>query len=105
MRIHDLEVMFNSTKGKKMPPRSREIIEKQQATRKLNGYRHSEETKKKMSKKAIGRKHSDVHRKNLSKSLTGNPNVTGKASTPEKEMIRRQKIKDSWIIRKGDTID
>jgi hypothetical protein len=53
-----------------------------------------------MSEKAKGRKFSDTHRENLSKVLTNNPKVTGKAATTEKEMLRRQKIKESWILRK-----
>jgi hypothetical protein len=105
IRLLANEKIGNSARGRKLPTRSREIIEKQQTTKKLNGYRHSEETKKKISKKLSGRTFSDSHRENLSKMLTGNPNVTGKASTPEKEMIRRQKIKDSWIIRKGGKLD
>ena len=95
----------NTLRGRKLPPRDPKIIEKQQETRKLNGYRHSSETKKKMSEKAKGRKFSDTHRENLSKVLTNNPKVTGKASTPEKEMLRRQKIKESWILRKGGKND
>jgi len=105
IRILANEKIGNITRGRKMSKRSKEVIEKQLATRKQNGYRHSAETKKKQSEKAIGRKFSNKHRENLSKSLTGNPLVTGKASTLEKEMIRRQKIKDSWVIRKGGKID
>jgi len=99
------EKIGNTLRGRKLPPRDSKIIEKQQETRKLNGYRHSSETKKKMSEKAKGRKFSDIHRENLSKVLTNNPKVTGKASTPEKEMLRRQKIKESWILRKGGKND
>jgi hypothetical protein len=105
IRLLANEKIGNAARGRKLPTRSREIIEKQKTTKKLNGYQHSEETKRKISKRLSGRIFSDSHKENLSKMLTGNPNVTGKASTPEKEMIRRQKIKDSWIIRKGGKLD
>jgi len=105
IRILANEKIGNAARGRKMPPRPKEVIDKLIATKKLNGYRHSDETKKKISEKNTGRQFSNEHRKNLSKVLSGNPNVTGKASTPEKEMIRRQKIKDSWVIRKGGKFD
>ena len=105
IRILANEKIGNSARGRKMPPRPPEIIAKVVTTRKLNGYSHSAETRNKISKKNKGRKFSDTHRKNLSTALLKNPNVTGKASTPEKEMIRRQKIKNAWIIRKGGKLD
>jgi hypothetical protein len=105
IRILANEKIGNASRGRKMPPRPQEVIDKVIATRKQNGYRHSTETRQKISEKAIGRQFSEEHCKNLSIALTGNPNVTGKAATPEKEMIRRQKIKDSWIIRKGGKLD
>ena len=103
IRILANEKIGNTMRGRKLPPRPREVIEKVIATRKRNGYRHLVETRKKQSEEATGRIFSKEHCQNLSKALTRNPNVTGKASTPEKEMIRRQKIKDSWIIRKLNT--
>jgi hypothetical protein len=105
IRLLANEKIGNALKGRKLPPRDPKIIKKQQETRKLNGYRHSAETKKKMSEKAKGRKFTDNHKKNLSKVLTNNPKVTGKAATPEKEMLRRQKIKESWLLRKGGKND
>jgi hypothetical protein len=105
IRLLANEKIGNALKGRKLPPRDPKIIKKQQETRKLNGYRHSSETKKKMSEKAKGRKFTDNHKKNLSKVLTNNPKVTGKAATPEKEMLRRQKIKESWLLRKGGKND
>jgi hypothetical protein len=105
IRILANEKIGNAARGRKLPPRRQEVIDKVIATRKRNGYRHSAETRKKQSEKAIGRQFSEEHCKNLSIALTGNPNVTGKASTPEKEMIRRKKIKDSWVIRKGGKHD
>jgi hypothetical protein len=105
IRLLANEKISNALKGRKLPPRDTKIIKKQQETRKLNGYRHSAETKKKMSEKAKGRKFTDNHKKNLSKVLTNNPKVTGKAATPEKEMLRRQKIKESWLLRKGGKND
>ena len=105
IRLLANEKISNALKGRKLSPRDPKIIKKQQETRKLNGYRHSAETKKKMSEKAKGRKFTDNHKKNLSKVLTNNPKVTGKAATPEKEMLRRQKIKESWLLRKGGKND
>ena len=100
IRLLANEKIGNAARGRKLPPRPQAVIDKVIATRKQNGYRHSAETKKKMAEKAKGRKFTDNHKKNLSKVLTNNPKVTGKAATPEKEMLRRQKIKESWVIRK-----
>jgi hypothetical protein len=106
IRILANEKIGNAARGRKLPPKSQESIEKQQATRKLNGYQHSIETKKKISNSLSNKPKSNEHRKNLSTVLKNNPNVTGKASTVEKEMLRRQKIKDSWSLRKkGDYLD
>ena len=105
LRILAREQMIILAKRRPHRPLSRATLDKMAATRKQNGYRHSNETKKKMSIAKLGQKYTDTHRKNLSLALTGNPNVTGKASTPEKEMERRRKIKESWILRKGGQHD
>ena len=105
IRILAREQMSILAKRRPHRPLSRSTLDKMAATRKQNGYRHSNETKKKMSIAKLGQKYTDTHRKNLSLALTGNPNVTGKAATPEKEMERRRKIKKSWILRKGDQHD
>lgn len=105
IRILAREQMSILAKRRPHRPLSRSTLDKMAATRKQNGYRHSNETKKKMSIAKLGQKYTDTHRKNLSLALTGNPNVTGKAATPEKEMERRRKIKESWILRKGDQHD
>ena len=105
IRILAREQMSILAKRRPHRPLSRSTLDKMAATRKQNGYRHSNETKKKMSIAKLGQKYTATHRKNLSLALTGNPNVTGKAATPEKEMERRRKIKESWILRKGDQHD
>lgn len=61
----------------------------------------SEETKRKISEALKGRKLSPEHIENLRRSHKNNPKVTGRASTLEKEMERREKIKRSWVIRKA----
>jgi hypothetical protein len=94
------EKIGNTLRGRKLPPRDPKIIEKQHETRKLNGYRHSTETKSKISKALTGRKLSIDHVQKLQNINKNNSKCTGKASTPEKEEIRKQKIKDSWVIRK-----
>ena len=100
IRILANEKIGNTMRGRKLPPRPREVIEKVIATRKRNGYRHSAETRKKISEKNKGRQLTEEHIQNLRKSHLNNPKCTGRASTPEKEEIRKQKIKDSWVIRK-----
>jgi hypothetical protein len=90
----------NAARGRKLPPRPQEVIDKVITTRKQNGYRHSDETRKKISEKNKGRILSKEHIDNLRESHLNNPKCTGKAATPEKEEIRKQKIKDSWVIRK-----
>jgi len=100
IRILANEKIGNAARGRKMPPRPQEVIDKVIATRKRNGYRHSIETRKKISEKTKGKTLSMEHVQNLRKSHLNNPKVTGKASTPEKEEMRKQKIKDSWVIRK-----
>lgn len=49
----------NARKGKPLP---REVLEKQIATRKANGYTHSEETRRKISASHEGRKYSEEQR-------------------------------------------
>ena len=105
IRLLSIEKIGNGLRGRKHNPRSAEAIEKQKMTRKQNGYRHSAETKAKMSTAALGRKTTKEHRNNLSMALTGNPKVTGRASTPERELERRLKIKQSWEKRKGESHD
>jgi len=105
IRTESIKKIGNMNRGKKLSPKSKESIEKQLATRKLNGYTHSIETKQKISNSNKGRKLSDTHKQNISRMLTNNPKVTGRASTPEKEMLRRAKIKASWVARKGDKHD
>jgi len=102
IRLLANEKIGNSARGRKLGPRKnqQEITKKQQTTKKLNGYLPSQETKSKISKALTGRKLSSEHVEKLRESHLNNPNVTGKASTPEKEEIRKQKIKDSWVIRK-----
>jgi len=96
----------DTLRGRKLKPRSIESIDKQIKTKQLNGYMHSDETKRKISAALTNKPKSNDHRKNLSTVLKNNPKVTGKASTPEKEMLRRQKIKDSWTLRKkGGQLD
>ena len=96
----------DALRGRKLGPRSIESIDKQIKTKQLNGYMHSDETKQKISNALTNKPKSNDHRKNLSTVLKNNPKVTGKASTPEKEMLRRQKIKDSWTLRKkGGQLD
>jgi hypothetical protein len=96
----------DTLRGRKLGPRSIESIDKQIKTKQLNGYMHSDETKRKISAALTNKPKSNDHRKNLSTVLKNNPKVTGKASTPEKEMLRRQKIKDSWTLRKkGGQLD
>jgi hypothetical protein len=90
----------NAARGRKLPPKPQEVIDKVITTRKQNGYRHSDETRKKISEKNKGRILSKEHIHNLRESHLNNPKCTGKAATPEKEEIRKQKIKDSWVIRK-----
>ena len=73
-----------------------------QHNRKIHkGKRHSEETKRKISEALKDRKLSPEHIENLRRSHKNNPKVTGRASTLEKEMERREKIKRSWVIRKA----
>lgn len=105
IRLLANEKIGTAARGRKLPPRPQEVIDKQQKTRKLNGYRHSAETKIKMSNTAKGRKFTEEHRKNLSMSLTNNPKVTGRAATAELELERRRKIKESWKKRKGGLHD
>ena len=100
IRLKSAEMIGNILRGRKYPKRDRRIIEKQLETRKKNGYRHSQETKMKISNALKNRKLSDDHISKLQKANQNNPKCTGKASTPEKEQIRRQKIKDSWVLRK-----
>jgi hypothetical protein len=96
----------DTLRGRKLGPRSIESIDKQIKTKQLNGYMHSDKTKQKISAALTNKPKSNDHRKNLSTVLKNNPKVTGKASTPEKEMLRRQKIKDSWTLRKkGGQLD
>jgi len=61
----------------------------------------SQETKHKISMALKGRKLSIEHKESLRISHHGNVKNTGKASTPEKEQERREKIKQSWISRKN----
>ncbi len=105
IRTESIKKIGNMNRGKKLLPKSKESIEKQLATRKLNGYTHSDATKQKISNSNKRRKFSDTHKQNISRMLTNNPKVTGRASTPEKEMLRRAKIKASWVVRKGDKHD
>jgi hypothetical protein len=105
IRLISNEKIGNQLRGRKLPPRPKEVIEKQQLTRIKNKYRHSDETKQKMSDLANGRKFTDEHRKNLSMALTNNPKITGRAATEELELVRRRKIKESWKKRKGDLND
>jgi hypothetical protein len=105
IRLISNEKIGNQLRGRKLPPRPKEVIEKQQLTRIKNKYRHSDETKQKMSDLANGRKFTDEHRKNLSMALTNNPKITGRAATEELELERRRKIKESWKKRKGDLND
>jgi len=61
----------------------------------------SQETKNKISMALKGRKLSNEHKESLRISHYGNIKNTGKASTPEKERERREKIKQSWVLRKS----
>jgi hypothetical protein len=104
IRLLANEKISNAMRGKKMPPRPQVVIEKIVAARHANtikrGYYHSNETKQKISTKNKGKTLSKEHVHNLRESHLNNPKCTGKAATPEKEEIRKQKIKDSWVIRK-----
>jgi len=60
----------------------------------------SEETKKKISAALKGRKLTSEHKEKVRIANTNNPKCTGKATTLEKELERREKIKKSWIMRK-----
>jgi len=59
-----------------------------------------EEIKKKISAALKGRKLTSEHKEKVRIANTNNPKCTGKATTLEKELERREKIKKSWIMRK-----
>ena len=94
----------NALRGRKTGKQSSDIIEKQVRSRQNNaanrGYYHSTETKKKIGDALRGKPKSAEHIEKIAKANTNNPKVTGKASTPEKELLRRHKIKESWKKRK-----
>jgi hypothetical protein len=94
----------NALRGRKIGKLSSDIIEKQVQSRQkkadLRGYYHSSETKKKIGDALRGKSKSTKHIEKIAKANTNNPKVTGKASTPEKELLRRHKIKESWKKRK-----
>jgi group I intron endonuclease len=60
-------------KGKKLPPVSQEAIDKRVATRKANGYTHSEKTRKKIAASNKGKSMSLSARANMSKAKAGVP--------------------------------
>lgn len=104
IRLLANHLIGNALRGRKTGKKSFDIIEKQVQSRQKNakdrGYYHSTETKKKIGNALRGKPKSEKHIEKIKNANKNNPKVTGKASTPEKELLRRQKIKESWKKRK-----
>lgn len=104
IRLLANHLIGNALRGRKTGKKSSDIIEKQVQSRQKNakdrGYYHSTETKKKIGNALRGKPKSEKHIEKIKNANKNNPKVTGKASTPEKELLRRQKIKESWKKRK-----